>query len=242
MNQKINLNNKHNPFLNIKYSHILLFLLCFTMITIFTITGLIKNFDNFIFDYFKNIPRNTQSDLLIIIITTISDTINLILIGFFLTIIKKTRRFGMILLISIVAITIVTTYVKPFFAANQIQTTFVFESLVKLPPKFTLEKDSFMPFSQNYSYPSNHLASTTAFCFIIGGLIYKRSSYFAKGFIIIYPTIIGITKLYLLQQYFSDIISGFILGIIISGLIIKLTKKVEGGRKNDVEEKEEVKI
>ena len=227
MNQKNNNNNntiERNPFLNIKYSYILLFLICFTIITIFTITGLVKNIDDFIFNYFKNLPRNSHSDLLVIVVTTISDTINLIIIGFILTIIKKTRRFGMILLISIVAITIVTTYVKPFFAANHFPTTSVFESLVKLPAKFTLEKDSFMPFAQNYSYPSNHLASTTAFCFVIGGLIYKRSPHFAKGFIIIYPIIIGITKLYLLQQYFSDIIGGYILGLIISGINNKINK------------------
>jgi undecaprenyl-diphosphatase len=246
MNQKNSNNNntiERNPFLNIKSSYILLFLICFTIITIFTMTGLIKNIDDFIFNYFKNLPRNSQSDLIVIVVTTISDTINLIIIGFILTIIKKTRRFGMILLISIVAITIVTTYVKPFFAANHFPTTSVFESLVKLPAKFTLEKDSFMPFAQNYSYPSNHIASTTAFCFVIGVLVYKRLPYFAKGFIIIYPIIIGITKLYLLQQYFSDIIGGYILGLIISGLIIKLTKKVEGERKNNgVEEKEEAKI
>jgi undecaprenyl-diphosphatase len=246
MNQKNNNNNnttKRNPFLNIKYSYILLFLICFTIITVFTTTGLVKNIDEFIFNYFKNLPRNSHSDLIVIIVTTISDTINLIIIGFILTIIKKTRRFGMILLISIVAITIVTTYVKPFFAANHFPTTSVFESLVKLPAKFTLEKDSFMPFAQNYSYPSNHIASTTAFCFVIGALIYKRSPYFAKGFIIIYPIIIGITKLYLLQQYFSDIIGGYILGLIISGLIIKLTKIGEEERKNNgVEEKEEAKI
>ena len=87
------------------------------------------------------------------------------------------------------------------------------------------------------------LASTTAFCFVIGALIYKRSPHFAKGFIIIYPIIIGITKLYLLQQYFSDIIGGYILGLIISGLIIKLTKIGEEERKNNgVIEKEDSKI
>ncbi|MER5176633.1 MAG: phosphatase PAP2 family protein [Candidatus Nitrosocosmicus sp.] len=233
MNQKSNFNINYNPFWNIKNSYILLFLLCFAIITVLTITGLVKNLDNFISDHFKNIIRNSQSDLLIIIITTISDTINLIIIGFILTIIKKTRRFGMILLISIVAITIVVTYVKPFFAANQSPTTFVFEPLVKLPDKFTLEKDSFMPFAQNYSYPSNHLASTTAFSFIIGGLIYKRSTHFAKGFMILFPAIIGFTKLYLLQQYFSDIVGGCILGLIISSLAIKLLKVGPEGKKNE---------
>jgi undecaprenyl-diphosphatase len=224
MNQKNNITINCNPFWNIKYSYVLLFLLCFAIISVLTIAGLMKNLDNFILDYFKNIPKNAQSDLIIMIVTTFSDTINLMIIGFILTIIKKTRRFGLIILISVVMITIIVTYAKPLFAVNQIPTTIVFKPLIKLPDKFTLEKDSFMPFAQNYSYPSNHLASTTAFCFIISGLIYKRSSHFAKGFIIFFPILIGITKLYLLQQYFSDIIGGCILGLIISSLIIKITK------------------
>ncbi len=233
MNQKSNIHINYNPFWKVRNLYILVFLLCFGVITVLTVTGLVKNLDNFISDYFKHITRNSQSDLLIIIITTISDTINLIIIGFILTIIKRTRRFGMILLISIVAITIVVTYVKPFFATNQPSTTLDFEPLVKLPDKFTLEKDSFMPFAQNYSYPSNHLASTTAFSFIIGGLIYKRTTHFAKGFMIFFPAIIGFTKLYILQQYFSDIVGGCILGLIISSLAIKLLKVGPEGKKNE---------
>jgi len=144
--------------------------------------------------------------------------------GFILTIVKKTRRFGLLILISLVISTIIVTYAKPLFSVNQIPASFVFKPLVKLPDKFTLEKDSFMPFAQNYSYPSNHLASITAFCFIIGGLLYSRSPTFAKGFIIFFPLLIGITKLYLLQMYFSDIIGGSILGLLISSVLIKLTK------------------
>jgi undecaprenyl-diphosphatase len=224
MNQKNNVNIHYNPFWNVKYSHILLFLSCFAIITVLTITGVIKNLDNLLLDYFKNVPKSPQSDLIVIIVTTFSDTINLIIIGFILTIIKKTRRFGLIILISIVVITIIVTYAKPLFAVNQIPATIVFKPLFNLPDKFTLEKDSFMPFAQNYSYPSNHLASTTAFCFIIAGLAYNRAPHFAKGFILFFPTIIGITKLYLLQQYFSDLIGGCILGLLISSLIIKITK------------------
>ncbi len=213
---------KHNPFWEIKKSHILVFLLCFLVITVLTTTGLTRGLDNAISDFFGKISRNEQSDVSIIIITTSSDTINLIIIGFILTAIKKTRQFGMILLISIVTITIVVTYAKPFFAVEQ--PSYVFSPTVTLPDKFTLEKDSFMPFAQNYSYPSNHLASTTAFSFIVGGLIYKRYPYFAKWFVVFFPTTIGITKLYLLQQHFTDLLGGYFLGLILSGLIIKILK------------------
>ncbi len=223
MNKPENNNGtSYNPFWAINKSYILAFLLCFVIITVLAFTGLTKDLDNFISDFFRKIPRSEQSDISIIIITTFSDTINLIIVGFILTIIKKTRQFGMILLISLVTITIVVTYAKPFFAVEQ--PPHVFNPIVTLPDKFTLEKDSFMPFAQNYSYPSNHLASTTAFSFIIGGLIYKRHPCFAKGFMMFFPTMIGITKLYLVQQYLSDLFGGYFLGLLITSLIIKLLK------------------
>jgi undecaprenyl-diphosphatase len=157
------------------------------------------------------------------------------IIGFVLVIIRKTRRIGLIFLLSIILITILITYVKPLFPSNQIQTTF--KPLIELPKKFSLEKDSFMPFDQNYSFPSNHLASTTAFSFIIGGIIYKRYPFFAKIFFISFPIIIGITKLYLLQQFFSDIIAGSILGLMILSLIIKFTN-IEEKEIEKIEDKE----
>ena len=224
MNQNNNVGIKRNPFWSVKYRHILLILACFTIVTALTIAGLFKNLDTFLLEFFKNVPRNPQSDLFIIIVTTLSDTINLMIAGFIILIIKKTRRFGLLILISLVISTIIVTYAKPLFSADQIPDTVVFKPLVKLPDKFTLEKDSFMPFSQNYSYPSNHLASISTFCFIIGGLLYSRSSISAKGFIIFFPMLIGITKLYLLQMYFSDVIGGWILGLLISSLLIKITK------------------
>jgi undecaprenyl-diphosphatase len=233
MSQKSNTGIKHNPFWSVGYSHVIIFFLCFLTITLMAVTGLVKNIDVPVSNYFENINRNGQSDLLVIAITTVSDTINLIIAGFILTIIKKTRRFGMIILISLVASTILVTYVKPLVAIDQPPSTF--KPMVILPEKFSLEKDSFMPFAQNYSYPSNHLASTTAFSFIVGGMIYNRLPYFAKGFMMFFPTTIGITKLYLLQQYFSDLIGGCILGLIISSLIVKLLKTESKGQKGDLE-------
>src|SRR5215210_583959 len=102
---KISDNNDiiYNPFWNIKKSPILVFLLCLIIITLLTITSLTKGLDNIVLDFFKTMNRNVQGDISMIIITTFSDTINLIIIGFILTIIKKTRQFGMILLISLVS-------------------------------------------------------------------------------------------------------------------------------------------
>jgi hypothetical protein len=125
----------------------------------------------------------------------------------------------MILLISLVAITILVTYIKPLFGVEHPQETFV--PLVSLPEKFTLERDSFMPLAQGYSYPSNHIASAAAFGFIIGGLSYRYSYKFGLAFMISFPVLIGFTKLYLFQHNLMDLIGGYLFGLIVAVLIVK---------------------
>jgi undecaprenyl-diphosphatase len=221
-----------NPFWNIRISFIFLFLLIFVIATVIAITGIIANLDEIVTDFISQI-RSQALDTVFIIITTTSDTINLIIVGFILTIIKRTRRFGMILLITLVSVTILVTYIKPLIAIEQ--PSDVFKPLVILPDKFTLERDSFMPFAQDYSYPSNHIASATAFSFIIGGLSYKYSSRFAPAFLIFFPAVIGFTKLYLFQHHLIDLIGGYFFGLVIVTIIVKALKPNEEQRINVVD-------
>jgi undecaprenyl-diphosphatase len=207
-----------NPFWNAKLSVIFFLVVSFIIVSTIALSGITKNLDDSLTGFFDNI-QNPTLDLAFIIITTTSDTINLIIAGFVLTIIKRTRRFGMILLISLVAITILVTYIKPLFGIEQPQETFV--SLVSLPEKFTLERDSFMPLAQGYSYPSNHIASVAAFGFIIGGLTYRYSYNFALVFMISFPILIGFTKLYLFQHNLMDLIGGYLFGLVVVILIVK---------------------
>lgn len=207
-----------NPFWNAKISLVFFLIISFVIVSTIALSGITNNLDNSITAYFDTIQNETL-DLILIIITTTSDTINLIIAGFVLTIIKRTRRFGMILLISLVAITILVTYIKPLFGVEHPQETFV--PLVSLPEKFTLERDSFMPLAQGYSYPSNHIASAAAFGFIIGGLSYRYSYKFGLAFMISFPVLIGFTKLYLFQHNLMDLIGGYLFGLIVAVLIVK---------------------
>lgn len=207
-----------NPFWNAKISLVFFLVVSFVIVSTIALSGITNNLDNSITAYFDTIQNETL-DLILIIITTTSDTINLIIAGFVLTIIKRTRRFGMILLISLVAITILVTYIKPLFGVEHPQETFV--PLVSLPEKFTLERDSFMPLAQGYSYPSNHIASAAAFGFIIGGLSYRYSYKFGLAFMISFPVLIGFTKLYLFQHNLMDLIGGYLFGLIVAVLIVK---------------------
>lgn len=221
-----------NPFWNAKISLVFFLIVSFVIVSTIALSGITINLDNSITAYFENIQNETL-DLIFIIITTTSDTINLIIAGFVLTIIKRTRRFGMILLISLVAITILVTYIKPLFGVEHPQENFV--PLVSLPEKFTLERDSFMPLAQDYSYPSNHIASAAAFGFIIGGLSYRYSYKFALAFMISFPVLIGFTKLYLFQHNLMDLIGGYLFGLIIVVLIVKGLKANTQSLKNSGE-------
>ena len=131
----------------------------------------------------------------------------------------------MILLITLVTITILVTYCKPLFAIEH--PSIDFKPLVILPEKFTLERDSFMPFAKDFSYPSNHIASAAAFGFIVGGLSYKYSSRFAFAFLIFFPALIGFTKLYLFQHHFIDLIGGYFFGLAIVAILVKTLKANE---------------
>jgi undecaprenyl-diphosphatase len=235
VNEKIQI-KQVNPFWNIRISIIFLFLLIFVIATVIAtviaITGVIANLDEIVTEFISQI-RSQALDTVFIIITTTSDTITLIIVGFILTIIKRTRRFGMILLITLVSVTILVTYIKPLIAIEH--PSDVFKPLVILPDKFTLERDSFMPFAQDYSYPSNHIASATAFSFIIGGLSYKYSSRFALAFLIFFPALIGFTKLYLFQHHLIDLIGGYFFGLVIVTIIVKALKPNEEQRINVVD-------
>ena len=231
MNKKIQI-KPINPFWNIRISVIFLFFFIFVIASVIAVTGIVANLDEIVTKFISQI-RSQALDTAFIIITTTSDTINLIIVGFVLTIIKRTRKLGMILLITLVSVTILVTYIKPLIAVEE--PSIVFKPLVILPDKFTLERDSFMPFAQDYSFPSNHIASAAAFSFIVGGLSYKYSSRFAIAFLIFFPVLIGFTKLYLSQHHLIDLIGGYFFGLVIVTVIVKALKPNEEQKINIVD-------
>lgn len=223
-----------NPYWNIKLSFILIFFFVFVIASVLAVTGILGNLDEIITEFINQI-RSQTLDTVFIIITTMSDTINLIIVGFILTIIKRTRRIGMILLITLVSVTILVTYCKPLFAIEH--PSIDFKPLIILPDKFTLERDSFMPFAQDYSYPSNHIASAAAFSFIVAGLSYKYSSRFAIAFLISFPILIGLTKLYLFQHHLIDLVGGYFFGLVIAAVMVKALKANDQQRINVADSK-----
>jgi undecaprenyl-diphosphatase len=104
-------------------------------------------------------------------------------------------------------------YIKPL--VDRPIPPYGFESELQLSKNFEIENDSPVPFARDLSYPSNHVAQATAFAFIIGFALNKKSS--TVGLIIwFFPTIIAVTRLYVMQHYLTDVVGGFLLGLIIS--------------------------
>ncbi|HXG06086.1 MAG TPA: phosphatase PAP2 family protein [Nitrososphaera sp.] len=193
------------------------FLMFSTMVT----SGVTSRADDAASRYFKSIHGNAAVDAVMIAITTMGDVSTLFLIGIVLTIIRRTRKAGMIFLIALIAIVILVMYMKPLIGREVPPYTFV--PALGLPENFSLENDSLAPFAAGFSYPSGHASRTTAFAFIFGFLLYQKSR--RAGYAIwAFPVIVGITRLYVMQHYPTDLIGGFLFGGMVSVVLANAMK------------------
>jgi len=184
------------------------------------VSGLTSNFDNIVSRYFKSLQGNENVDALMIGVTVLGDVSTVIIVAILFAIIRRTRKIGMILLITIVIIAILVMYLKPLIARPS--PPYGFRPTLRLPKGFVIE-DSLAPIAENFSYPSNHTIIVTALAFMVGyGL--NRKSKPAGPIIWSYPVMIAITKLYIMQHYHSDLVGGFLLGLIISIITSNLMK------------------
>ncbi len=171
--------------------------------------------------YFKSTQGNAGLDAVMITITSMGDVITMFIFGTIITIIRRTRKTGMIFLIALVVIVVLVMYMKPL-VGREIP-PYTFEPALELPKDFSIENDSLAPFAAGFSYPSGHAARATALAFIIGFAVYNKSR--KAGYAVwAFPIIIGITRLYLLQHYPTDIIGGFLFGGIVSVVLANAMK------------------
>jgi len=171
--------------------------------------------------YFKSTHGNVALDALMIVVTSMGDVTSLFILGIILTIIRRTRKSGMIFLIALVVIVVLVMYMKPLIGREI--PPYRFEPTLQLPENFSLENDSLAPFAAGLSYPSGHAARATALAFIMGFAIYNKSrkiSYALWAF----PVIIGVTRLYVMQHYPTDIIGGFLLGGMVCVVLANVMK------------------
>lgn len=177
-------------------------------------TQLTTDMDLVVTLYVSSIPGSSNLiSMLTVGITSLGDVVTLVIISIVLSIIRRTRRQGLILLITILLTVILLTYIKPIVARENPDYPSPF--LLSNNTGFVIEEDTLSPLSRDYSYPSNHVAISTAFAFIVGYSLNKRSR--MGGWLIWgFPLIVSLTRVLLIQHYVTDVIGGFLFGLIVS--------------------------
>ena len=205
----------------IRSPQFIMLVIIFIILTTIVASGLTLKFDYIINKYFLSLQGSKNLDLIMITFTLLGDVSTLVVVGIIFTVIRRTRKMGMIFLINIIMLAIIIIYIKPLI--GRVAPSYEFVPSIQLPKKSVIEEDSLMPFARKLSYPSNHIACISAFAFTVGYLINKRSK---VGGLSIWclPVIVGITKLYLMQHYLTDIIGGLLLGLITSIILSNLMR------------------
>ncbi len=188
------------------------------MLVYFHITD---SFDNLVISAVADIVGNPSLDIVMQIITESGDTIWMLGFGILMLLIKKTRRIGITLMILIVLSTLLTGYIK--CGIDRDRPDFDYEG-TSFPVK--ISRDTFALFCEggyDASYPSGHAARAIIFGIILG---YALSERFPRGayLMLLYPLLVSISRVYVLQHFPMDVIGGTILGVMLAGVMAKRTK------------------
>lgn len=185
----------------------------FIVFSVIVGSGIIFSADNSASRFFKSIQGNPRIDGVMIVVTSSGDVTTSFFFGVIITIIRRTRKVGMVFLIALIVLVVGVMYIKPLIGRPM--PSYGFEPSFPLPNNFNLESDSLEPIAASLSYPSAHVSIATALAFIIGYALYQRSK-IAGYSIWVFPVIMGVTRLYVMQHYPTDIIGGFLFGTIVS--------------------------
>ena len=193
----------------------------FLVITAIVYSGITESFDQGTVLYFYENTGNSTLDDIMQVITETGDAVTMLGFGIIILIVPKTRRIGITLMILIVISTLLTGYIK--CGVDRDRPDFEYEGT---PFPVSISKDTFALFCEggfNASYPSGHAARSMIFAVIFGYAISER---FPRGayLVMVYPALVSLSRLYVLQHYPMDVIGGTVIGIMLAGVMAKRTK------------------
>ena len=179
------------------------------------------SFDQSVISFFSQNVGNPTLDLIMQYVTESGEVLWMMAFGILMLIIRKTRRIGITLMILIVLSTLLTGYIK--CGIDRDRPDFEYEGV---PFPVEISRDTYALFCEggyNASYPSGHAARAMIIAIILG---YALSERFPRGayLLFLYPVMISISRIYVLQHYPMDVIGGAVIGIMLAGVMAKRTK------------------
>ena len=199
----------------------IILIIAFIIIALLVYFEFTSQFDESVILYFHSFAGNPILDHTMQSITEAGDIYYMLIFSVVLLIIKRTRRIGLALMILLVMATLLTGYIK--CGVDRDRPTLDFAGT---PFPIELSEDTFALFCEggfNASFPSGHVARATIFGLILGYVLSER---FPRGcyLLLLYPILMSISRIYVLQHYPMDVIGGAILGILLAGAIAKKSK------------------
>jgi len=210
-----------NWIFDIRSRSFVLLTILFLVLSAFVYYEVTESFDQNIISFFSENVGNPTTDLIMQYITESGDVFNMMGFGIIMLIIPKTRRIGITLMILIVLSTLLTGYIK--CGIDRDGPDFEYDGV---PFYVEISRDTYALFCEggsNASYPSGHAARSMIIAIILG---YALSERFPRGayLLFLFPVMISISRIYVLQHFPMDVIGGAVIGIMLAGVMAKRTK------------------
>lgn len=194
----------------------------FALVTLFASYGTATQADTALSNVAYNIGnKNNTLDLIMELTTEFGDVYYMLGFGILLLVIRRTRRIGLSIMISLVIVTIITGYAKCAIDRDRPELEYLGGalSIEPSPDTFSLFCDG----GYNSSYPSGHAARAAVFGLILGVSLY-RSIGAPAYLLLLYPILVSVSRVYILHHFPTDVVGGVILGFLIAGIISKKTR------------------
>lgn len=199
----------------------ILLVISFVVVSLLVYFQITESLDQYVVSFIANHVRNPSLDITMQIITESGDTIWMLGFAIIMLLIKKTRKIGITLMILIVLSTLLTVYIKCGMDRDRPDFDYI-----GAPFPLKISHDTFALFCQggsNASYPSGHAARAMIFGIVFAYVLSER---FPRGsyLLLLYPVLVSISRVYVLQHFPMDVIGGIILGVMLAGVMSKKTK------------------
>ena len=195
-----------------------LLLLAFLILLYLAVAKTIFTYDIGFETALSKLTGNTPIDLTMDVFTELGWVLYPIFISIVLFIIKRTRRLGLVLLLSLLVGSMVVAYMRCYTGYEKPALDFLGAHLA-----IKSGADVGVPCSIDGTFPAGATMRTTIFAFIVG---YALSRRFPRGCYLLwlYPILVSISRLYLLQEYPLTIVAGVISGVLIANVVSKKLK------------------